>query len=281
MTKKPTAGTVGDSRGGARVGFLGYGRMAQAISQGLDRSGLVPYAGQAAYDILTEKLEGLAGERGFKPAGSVGGLVGSAPLIIVAVKPHQVNRLLREAAAAATDQLFVSIAAGVTLSDLAEPLPKTVGLVRVIPNIPALVGQGMTLICAPEGGPPENLRRAREIFEAVGSVAVLDESLFNEGTAVSGSGPAYFFLFMEAMIRGAARLGLTWDLARELVLKTALGSAQTALANPGLSLADLRDQVASPGGTTAEGLLAMEEGALTAVVLHALQAASDKGRDLT
>ncbi|MDR2302483.1 MAG: pyrroline-5-carboxylate reductase [Deltaproteobacteria bacterium] len=266
---------------GFDVAFLGYGRMAQAISRGLDQGGQVPYARQAAYDILTADLNKLSSQKGFKAAADANELVKLSPLVIVAVKPHQVKKVLEEVRPEVSDQLFVSIAAGVTLEALAALLPSSAGIIRVIPNLPALVGQGMTLICDPQGAPPENLQRAKDIFEAVGSVVVLDEGHFNEGTAVSGSGPAYFFLFMEAMIRGAVRLGLTWDAARELVLKTALGSAQAAIDLPELSLADLRDQVTSPGGTTAEGLLELEEGALTAMVHRALKAASDKGSKLT
>ncbi|MDR2367787.1 MAG: pyrroline-5-carboxylate reductase [Deltaproteobacteria bacterium] len=265
---------------GFGVAFLGYGRMAQAISRGLDRHGLVPYARQAAYDVLGDNLARLSAQRGFKAAAGGRDLAGLSPTIIVAVKPHQVRGALEEIRPALSDQLVISIAAGVTLGTLASLLPSGAGLVRVIPNLPALVGQGMTLICVPDGSPPASLDKAKAIFGAVGSVAVLAEDHFNEGTAVSGSGPAYFFLVMEAMIRGAVRLGLTWDVARELVLKTALGSAQAAIDLPDLSLAELRDQVTSPGGTTAEGLLELEKGSITAVIHQALKAASDKGSKL-
>ncbi|MDR2386856.1 MAG: pyrroline-5-carboxylate reductase [Deltaproteobacteria bacterium] len=261
------------------VAFLGYGRMAQAISGGLDKNGVIPFKSQAAYDLLTENLAKLSAQKGLAAAPSAKELIKVAPVVILAVKPHQVRQALEEVNSAITNQLFVSIAAGVTLETLASLLPSSAGLVRVIPNLPALVGQGLTLICAPPSAPPEHLQKVRDIFEAVGSAVVLSESLFNEATAVSGSGPAYFFLVMEAMIRGAVRLGLTWDLAKELVLKTALGSAQMALDSQ-YSLADLRDQVTSPGGTTAEGLLELEKGALTALFHQALKAASDKGSKL-
>jgi pyrroline-5-carboxylate reductase len=263
-----------------QVAFLGYGRMAQAISQGLAQNGQVPYDCQAACDVMTGKLTELAAQRGFTAANNNPELFGLSPLVILAVKPHQIEGVLREVTSHVGSHLIVSIAAGVSLEKLSSHLPDEAGIVRVIPNLPALVGQGMSLICAKKNAPPEHLSRVKAIFEAVGSVAVLDESLFNEGTAVSGSGPAYFFLVMEAMIRGAVRMGLTWELARELVLKTALGSAVTALRNPSLSLADLRDQVTSPGGTTAEGLLALEEGALTALFHRALESAADRGRHL-
>jgi pyrroline-5-carboxylate reductase len=254
--------------------------MARAISAGLDRSSLVPYANQAASDIETAALNDLSGRLGFQAAASNVELVAAAPLVVVAVKPHQVRQVLTETAGTANGKLVVSIAAGVTLGTLTGLLPKSATVVRVIPNLPALAGCGVTLMCAPESTPPEALARVRKIFEAVGVVVELSEGRFDDGMAVSGSGPAFFFLFMEAMIRGAARLGLTWEMARTLTVRTCLGAAQTALARPEATLAELRDQVASPGGATAEGLLELERGGLTAMVHDALLATADKGREL-
>jgi pyrroline-5-carboxylate reductase len=264
----------------SEVGFLGYGRMAQAISEGLDRSGVASYAKQAASDVRGDHLEKTAKERGFLSVKRNSDLFELCPLVVVAVKPHQVRGVLEEVRPAIGNHLIVSIAAGVSLDLLSSLLPPSAGLVRVIPNLPALVGKGMTLLCAPKDAPPNHLLKARELFEAVGSTAVLDESLFEDGTAVSGSGPAFFFMVMEAMIRAGARQGLTWELSRELTLRTALGAAETALARPEASLAELRDQVASPGGTTAEGLLRLEKGRLTALFHDAVKAAADKGRGL-
>ena len=259
------------------VGFLGYGRMAQAISEGLNRRGLVPYARQAAGDLMAGQLEKLAGERRFHPFQNNRDLAAGCPVVIVAVKPHQVLAVLEEVRPVAKGRLFISIAAGVRLADLAACLPKSAGLIRVIPNLPALVGQGLTLICAPPAAAPEHRAKARAIFEAVGAVEELEEAKFDAGTAVSGSGPAYFFLVMEALIRGAVRLGLTWETARKLVLETARGSAEAALARPDLHLAALRDQVTSPGGTTAEALQVLETAGLSGLLAEALEAAAEKG----
>jgi pyrroline-5-carboxylate reductase len=264
----------------ADIAFLGYGRMAQAISAGLDASGRIPFARQAASDLPASELSGLSNRLGIRAAASNAELASLAPVIVVAVKPHQVRSALKEIAPAAAGRLVVSIAAGVDLAALADPLPGSARVVRVIPNLPALAGHGVTLLCAPEGVPRDDVDKVRRLFESVGSVFELPESLFNEGTAVSGSGPAYFWLFMEAMVRGAVRLGLPWDLARQLVVGTCLGSAATALARPDLGLAELRDQVTSPGGTTAAGLLELERGALTALVHEALASACERGRRL-
>jgi pyrroline-5-carboxylate reductase len=199
----------------------------------------------------------------------------------VAVKPHQVTGALSALGPEEkSDRLFISIAAGVSLSALRSLLSDRAQIVRVIPNLPAMCGYGVTLVTAPEGTREEDRERAREIFSSVGTVHDLPESLFDQGTGVSGSGPAYFFLVMESMVRGAVRLGLSWDISRELVLRTALGSAQAALANPDLCLSELRDQVTSPGGTTAEGLLKLEEGRIAALFQQALEAAAEKGKSL-
>jgi pyrroline-5-carboxylate reductase len=254
--------------------------MAKAISAGLNSSGLIPFSDQAAYDVLTDSLLEQSSKLGFKAAASNPKLCALSDLLILAVKPHQVRSVLSEISPFINQHLVISIAAGVKLETLSSLLPPGTPVVRVIPNLPALVGQGVTLMCADEGIAPERLARAKKIFEAVGAVFELSESLFNEGTAVSGSGPAFFFAVMEAMIRGAVRLGITWDMARELVIKTALGSAALAEARSDLNLAHLRDQVTSPGGTTAEGLLELEEGGLTALFHRALEAAADKGRKL-
>ena len=267
------------------VGFLGYGRMAQAVSEGLDRCGRIPYARQAASDLAAGDWAGgewlkLAEKRHFHPAPDNRSLTALCPVVIVAVKPHQVRAVLEEVRPTASGRLFISIAAGIKTADLKAGLPKTAGLVRVLPNLPALTGRGMSLMCAPPGAPREHLDQARAIFEAVGEVEELGEDKFDVGTAVSGSGPAYFFLMMEALIRGAVRLGLTWETARKLVLETARGAAETARARPDLNLAALRDQVTSPGGTTAEALQVLETGGFSGLLAEALEAAAEKGRQL-
>ena len=257
------------------VGFLGYGRMAQAISEGLDSRGHIPYARQAASDLPGGEWLKLAEERRFHQAPDNRALVSLCPVVIVAVKPHQVRAVLEEVRPKAGGRLFISVAAGLKLADLGACLPKTAGVVRALPNLPALVGRGMTLMCAPPG--TGRLERARAIFEAVGEVEELPEDRFEAGTALSGSGPAYFFLMMEALIRGAVRLGLTWETARRLALETALGAAETARARPDMNLAALRDQVTSPGGTTAEALQVLEKGGFAGLLAEALQAAAEKG----
>jgi len=182
------------------VGFLGYGRMAQAISEGL--SGRVPYSRQAASDLPGGAWLKPAEERRLHPAPDNRRLTALSSVVILAVKPHQVREVLEEIRPAAPGRLFISIAAGLKLADLRAWLPKTAGLVRVMPNLPILAGRGLSLMCAPPKTPAKHLDQARAIFEAVGEVVELEEAQFDVGTAVSGSGPAFFFLVMEALTRG-------------------------------------------------------------------------------
>jgi pyrroline-5-carboxylate reductase len=266
---------------GAIVGFLGYGRMAQAISEGLDKSGLAPYKRQLASDVAKASLAKLREKRGFAEARDNVQLVAKSPIVVIAVKPHQVRGVLSEVGDGMAGKLVISIAAGVTLATLADHVHQEASIVRVIPNLPALIGEGVTLLAAQPKTDEHDLENARKVFSAVGEVYDVPESLFNEGTAVSGSGPAYFFLVMEAMVRAAVRLGIPWDLARKLVAKTCQGAGATAMARPGIGLAELRDQVTSPGGTTAEGLLALERGGLTSLFHDAVKAASDRGKALS
>ncbi|MDR3203351.1 MAG: pyrroline-5-carboxylate reductase [Deltaproteobacteria bacterium] len=259
----------------AKVGFLGYGRMAKAISQGLIASELIALSEQAYSDPI-KALDNPYLTRAVDNSQ----LVSISETVVVAVKPHQVLDVLNEVKEEAKNRLIVSIAAGVKLKSLTQCLHPSTKIVRVLPNLPALCQCGLTIICSSSDVESSDLKKVETIFKAVGEVEYLDESYFDQATALSGSGPAYFFLIFEAMIRGAVRLGLSWETARRMVLSTALGSVKTALNNSNLSLSQLRDQVTSPGGTTAEALHQLEKGALTALISEALSAASLKSQQL-
>lgn len=262
------------------IGFLGYGKMAGAVSQGLDKNGLIPYSRQMASGRDRRKLAAGAGARGLTLAADNRDLAARSRVLVLGVKPGQVRGVLEELRELINDQLIISLAAGVRLEDMRPWLPRGASLVRAMPNVAALAGCGATLLCASPGTPPESFALANKIFASVGLCLEMDESLFDAGGAVSGSGPAYFFSFMENMVRGAVRLGLPWDAAKTLALQTALGSAQTALLNRDRPLAELRDMVTSPGGTTAEALLVMERAGLGGIVQEALEAAAEKSKKL-
>ena len=264
------------------IGFLGYGRMARAISEGLDQSGVIPYQRQIVSGRDRRKLTLAAETLGVAPAADNRDLARRAKVVVLGVKPKQVCATLEEIQDdLAGAPLIISMAAGVRLKNMVRLLPQGVGLVRVMPNVAAMVGQGLTLACAAPGTTPDHLAKTREIFQSVGQVVSLEEALFDAGGAVSGSGPAYVFTFMESLIRGAVRQGLSWETAREMVLQTTLGAAVMATKRPEASLSGLRDMVTSPGGTTAEALYILEKEGFGGAIQRALEAATEKSRKLT
>ncbi|MDR0882388.1 MAG: pyrroline-5-carboxylate reductase [Candidatus Adiutrix sp.] len=261
------------------IGFLGYGRMARAISAGLAQSGLIPYPRQLISGRNQTRLAQDAADVGLTMAVDNGDLVRRSEVVILGVKPHQIVAVLEEIRAEVGDQTFISLAAGVRLEVMRRALPAGAALIRTMPNVAALVGRGLTLMCWAGSLDQAALARARAIFESVGHCLEIDEKLFDAGGAVSGSGPAYFFTIMESLVRGAVRLGLPWDTARAMVIQTALGSAVMA-GQSGQPLAELRDMVTSPGGTTAEALLTLESAGLGGLLQKALEAAAEKSKKL-
>lgn len=261
------------------VGFLGYGRMARALSDGLAQKG-IPYSRQIVSGRNRERLESLAKELGVAVAPDNAALAESTKTVILGVKPYQVEHVLEEVGDRLNGRLLISMAVGIRLATLKRMLPDNTGLVKVMPNIAALVGSGLTLLCSPAGTDDSYIQRAKNIFEVVGDCLELDEKLFDAGGAISGSGPAYFFYIMEAMVQAGVCLGLTHEQARQLVVQTALGSALTAKVKTDQHLSGLRDMITSPGGTTAEALYVMDKQGLSGVLQEAVLAAEKKSRKL-
>ncbi len=261
-----------------RVAVLGAGRMGQAVISGLleagwDRQRLVaaeshePSASSVRARFGIEVTEATAAVRG-------------AEVVVVVVKPHDVVGLLDAIAGhLAPEATVVSLAAGLGTATLAAHLPPGTALVRVMPNTPALVGQGMSVISPAAGCPAESVALAERVLGAVGQVRQVPETLQDAGTAVSGSGPAYVFYVAEAMIDAGVLLGLSRPLARDLVVQTLLGSA-TMLAQTGEHPAVLRENVTSPGGTTAAALHVLDDSAVRAAFANAMTAARDRSREL-
>lgn len=203
-----------------------------------------------------------------------------AGTLVLAVKPADVGGLLRGLAGAVrADTLVVSIAAGVPTESIEAALGDRVPVVRAMPNTPALVGAGMTVLAPGRHAAAEHLARAEALLGAVGRTAQLPEPYLDAVTAIVGSGPAYFFLLAEAMVDAAVLLGLTRPVAQQLVTQTLLGSA-TMLAQGEQTPAGLRDAVTSPGGTTIAAIRELERGGLRAAVFAAAQAARDRSAEL-
>jgi pyrroline-5-carboxylate reductase len=265
------------------IGFIGAGNMAEALIKGITKAGLFDSSNIFISDVDNRRLDLLASGYGVRAAKTNEALARSVEIIVLSVKPQNMAEVLRDIApAAGGDKLVISIAAGKRTADIAAVLPSS-PVVRVMPNTPALVGEGASAIFAGEGA-AGMLKTVESIFSSVGATVVVeDERLMDAVTAVSGSGPAYYFLLTEEIIKAAVRLGLPAEAANRLVLQTAKGSALLAAeaAGRGLGPAELRQNVTSKGGTTEAAVKVLSEGDFGGLVNKAVAAACSRSRQLS
>ena len=264
-----------------KIGLLGGGAMGEAIIAAVT-SGDTPVA-QAqdlrVFDVVSPRVQQLASMYGVQPAESPADLVGDTDFLLLSVKPQDFEKAVAPIAGKLGGATALSIMAGVTLARLSRVLQSD-NIVRAMPNTPAQIGQGMTGWTATPAVGDTAREGARRIFAAMGKEAyVPDEKYIDMVTGLSGSGPAYVFLFIEALTDAGVHIGLPRDIASTMALQTVIGSALYA-EKTGKHPADLRNQVTSPGGTTAEGLRALEQGNLRADVLEAVIAAFEKSKAL-
>ncbi|MEE6280360.1 pyrroline-5-carboxylate reductase [Georgenia sunbinii] len=268
------------------IGFIGAGNMAGAIIRGLVAAEVVTGRDILVHDVSPQAAQDLARETGASVASSASSLVAGSEVVVLAVKPQVVAAVLRETGEtiAGHRPLIVSIAAGTTLATLAGHLPagKDVPVVRVMPNVNAMIGAGVAAVCGNEAATAADLARVQEIFAAVGEVVELPEKDFSTFTALAGSGPAFVFTFIDALARGGVMSGMPKKLATLIAAQTVLGSAQLVLdsAEDGHTPADLVDMVSSPAGTTVAGLVAMEQAGFSPAVVRAVQATVARGDEL-
>jgi pyrroline-5-carboxylate reductase len=254
--------------------------MATALAKGFVRAGLVTPKDVMASDPVEGAVAAFAKEVGAKTTGFNPDVAKFAQVLILAVKPDQVLGVLREVREHFTENhLLMSIAAGVTLAKLEEGLGAGSRVIRVMPNTPALVGQSATAFALGKAASREDGALAEKLFSSVGVAFQLKEYLMDAVTGLSGSGPAYVYLFIEALSDGGVAAGLPRDVALRLAAQTVLGSARMVL-DTGLHPGALKDMVTSPGGTTIEGLHELEKGKLRATLINAVRAASEKSRKL-
>jgi pyrroline-5-carboxylate reductase len=280
----------------ARIAIIGGGNMGEALLAGLLK------AGRPTRDlVVAEKSSGRAAHLSQTYAVRVTDLadaVENAAFVILAVKPGDAESVIAEIADAATkaegntvEQVLVSVIAGVTTGFYESRLPAGSPVIRVMPNTPALVGAGVSALAAGRFATAEQLGAAAELFECVGAVLTVSEGQMDAVTAVSGSGPAYVFLFIEALVDAAVASGLARTVATDLAVQTLAGSAAMLLdrteaaqrdrsGRPDTSAAELRALVTSPGGTTAAGLRELERGGLRAAVAAAVEAAKTRSEQL-
>lgn len=265
------------------IGFVGGGAMAEALIAGLVAAG-VPAARLIVADPVAARRDHLAKRFGLRVTASNAEVVADSDIAVLAVKPGLVTEVLgaltSASKASAGRPLWLSIAAGVPLRRLSGALPAGARIVRAMPNTPALVRAGATALMAGEACSADDRARARQLFETVGAVwEAPTEGLLDAVTGLSGSGPAYVFVFLEALSDAGVRVGLPRDAASLLACHTVLGAARLAL-ETGRPPAQLKDQVTSPGGTTIAGLERLEAGGLRAAVYEAVAAATARSREL-
>ena len=260
------------------VALLGGGKIGEALLSGLLRGDRTP-ADLLVSEKHPERAAYLAATHGVKTV-DVASAAEAATTLVVAVKPQDIDTLLAELARAVTPQhLVVSVAAGVTTRHIEAALPAGVAVVRCMPNTPALVDQAMTAISAGAHADEAHLALAEELLAAVGRVVRVPEDQLDAVTALSGSGPAYFFYLVEAMIDAGILLGLPRALAAELIVQTAIGAA-TMLRDSGEHPVQLREAVTSPGGTTIAAIRELEVHGVRAALLAAIEAAAKRSREL-
>lgn len=262
------------------IGFIGTGKMGEALIRGIIKSGLVEPANLYASDIDENKLEMLQTELGITVSPDNAQTLGKADIIILAVKPQIIRYVLQGIKESIIKKhLFISIAAGVTTDGLADELPGGTRVVRVMPNICATVGEAASAIAPGDAATEADVETARKILGAVGRTVVVDEHLMDAVTGLSGSGPAFIFMLIEALADGGVHQGLDRVTAQTLAAQTVLGAAKMVLESdqhPG----ELKDMVTSPGGTTINGIDALEKYKVRAAMMDAVIAASERSKEL-
>ncbi|WP_449241422.1 pyrroline-5-carboxylate reductase [Desulfoscipio gibsoniae] len=259
--------------GEKRLGFIGGGAMAEALITGLTRAELI-LARQITVSDLNEQRRNYLAEKfavGVTTANNA--VVADADIIILALKPFVMGDVLEQAGAYFTpEHTVISIAAGITTTYIEKFLTGQVPVVRVMPNTPALLGAGAAAVCCGQWATDLHRELALTIFGAVGRAVSVPEKLMDAVTGLSGSGPAYMYIIAEALADAGVRMGLPRDVALTLASQTMLGSARMILetgCHPGV----LKDMVTTPGGTTIEGLYALEEGGIRAALYRAVEVA--------
>lgn len=261
---------------GRTLGVIGSGVMGTALLKGMLDHGLLSRRqawGAAKTDASCEEV---AQRLGITTASDYGALVPDAEILLIAVKPGQIDRVTKilSTAGLRPDTLLITVLAGVSTARLEELLlPGQTRVVRAMPNTPSLVGHGVTVYCGGRWANAGDLARTHRIFSSVGKALAVEEHYFNAITALSGSGPAYMYLVMEALADAGVRVGLPRDLAMDLVAQTMLGSARM-VQETGRHPAALRDDVTTPAGCTIGGLLMLEDGKIRSVLARAVEEAT-------
>lgn len=260
--------------------FLGAGQMAEALIRGILAAKLLPPEGVVVSDIRPSRVDELTSALGVRGTTSNREAVQLGDTVLLATKPSDVPTVLIDVGEILEpSQLVISVAAGVTTASIEAGLGPRARVIRVMPNTPALVGQGMAVITRGTHATEADESMALQLFGAVGKALTLPERLMDAVTGLSGSGPAFVGIVADALVDGGVRVGIPRDVATTLALQTILGSAQMML-RENIHPATLRDMVTSPGGTTIAGVHAMETGGVRAALINAVVAATQRSKEL-
>jgi pyrroline-5-carboxylate reductase len=263
-----------------KIGFLGAGKMATALARGIASAGMLPPGKMRASDPISAARVSFAKSTGVRTTASNTAVAEFANVLIVAVKPAHVAELLEEIRPVLTPRhLIISIAAGMTIARLENGLGAGARVIRVMPNTPAIVSASATAYALGKSATAGDAVLAQRLFSAVGVAFQVKETLLDAVTGLSGSGPAYIYLIIEALSDGGVAAGLPRDIATKLAAQTVFGSAKMVL-ETGQHPGTLKDMVTSPGGTTIEGLHELEKGKVRGVLINAVRAATEKSRKL-
>ena len=262
-----------------RWGFIGAGKMATALIKGMLRTG-VPSETISASDVLPSCRAALVNETGVNTTASNLDVLTHSDVIVLAVKPQTMPEVLASLKPSiTTEHLVISIAAGISLATLTQALGQEVRIARVMPNTPSLVGEGASGYCLGSSCREADERVVRDCFESVGLAVRVAEPLLDAVTGLSGSGPAFVYIMIEALSDGGVRAGLPREIATQLAAQTVLGAAKMVL-ETGLHPGVLKDQVTSPAGTTIAGVHALERAGVRAALIDAVMAAAGRSIEL-
>jgi pyrroline-5-carboxylate reductase len=265
---------------GQTIAFLGAGNMAEALVKGLLRAGVAAPNEILCTDRRAERGPELTQRYGVRFSTSNLAAAKEAGILVLSVKPQVMDKLLEEIGPTLdASKLVISIAAGVPISAIERKVGHGVRVIRTMPNTPALVGAGATALSPGEHATEADLAQAKSLFDAIGKSVVVDEPLLDAVTGLSGSGPAYVFVIIEALADGGVKAGLSRAQAMELAAQTVYGSAKL-LIETGEHPGRLKDQVTSPGGTAIAGLHTLESGGLRRTLMDAVESATNRSREL-
>jgi len=262
-----------------RIAVIGAGNMGDVIVGAMISRCEVDPERLIVSDISETRLEWFESRHGVRTTTDNREALEGADLVILAVKPQVMENVLREIAPLSFTGTVISIAAGVTISSVEGILGARTRVVRVMPNTPSLAGEGAAALAPGTNATDEDLALARTIFDGLGLTVLVDESLMDAVTGLSGSGPAYGFIIIEALTDAGVKMGLSRETALKLAAQTMLGAAKLCLED-GRTPSQLKDMVTSPGGTTIEGIKALEKGGLRATLMDAVEAATLRSKAL-